>query len=143
VTAGFPLPDTDWPGAAGFWAGAAVDELRVTKCEAPACGRYVWYPQDTCPVCGGPVGWARVSGRATLFSWAVVEQVLLPQFAGLVPYITGLAALDEDPSVRLCTRIVDADAGDLRIDMPLEVTFGELCFDGVDGAVRAPFFRPA
>jgi uncharacterized OB-fold protein len=139
----FPLPDLTWPGTQGFWDGAAAGELRIPRCQRPACGAFVWYPADACKACGGAVAWTAVSGRATLFSWTVVHQVLLKQFAGDVPYVTALAAIDEDPSVRIATRIVDAAPDELRIDMPLHVTFRPLRFAGVAGEVVAPFFRPA
>src|SRR5262245_40199090 len=138
----FPLPDLTWPGTQAFWEGAAAGELRIPRCERPECAAFVWYPADACRVCGGAAAWTAVSGRATLFSWTVVHQALLKQFAGDVPYVTALAALDEDPSVRVPTRIVDATPAELRIGMPLRVTFRPLRFAGVDGEVVAPCFHP-
>jgi hypothetical protein len=54
-------------------------------------------------------------------------------------------AVDEDPAVRLATRLVDVDPSDpgLTIDQPVEVVFGPLTFPGVDGEVAAPFWRPS
>jgi hypothetical protein len=40
------------------------------------------------------------------------------------------------------SRIVDCPIDDLRCDMPLEVDFRPLRFDGVDGEVVVPLFRP-
>jgi uncharacterized OB-fold protein len=84
-----------------------------------------------------------MSGRGTLFSWVVVTHAFLPQFAGVVPFVPALVALDEDPSVRVPTRVVDTDPDSLEFDMPLEVTFRPISFTGVDGAVTAPLFVPA
>ncbi len=84
-----------------------------------------------------------MSGHATLFSWVVVTHPFLPQFADLVPFVPALVALDEDPGIRVPTRMVDCDAADLDFDMPVRVTFREISFTGVDGSVVAPLFVPA
>ena len=142
MTNPFPLPDTDWPVLAEYWAGAAAGELRIPRCAA--CGRYEWYPREKCTGCDGTdLPWTAVSGQATLFSWSEVSFPWVPQFADAVPFVSGLAALHEDPAIRLATFVVDAEAADLAIDMPLEVVFRPLEFAGVDGSVTVPLFRPA
>jgi hypothetical protein len=78
-----------------------------------------------------------------LFSWVVVTHPFLPAFADLVPFVTGLVALDDAPGVRLATRVVDAEPSALAFDQPLDVVVRPLTFAGVDGAVTAPMFRPA
>ena len=83
-----------------------------------------------------------MSGRATLFSWAVAIHPFLPQFAGDVPFVPALVALDEDPAVRVVTRIVDCEPEALSFDLPVEVVYRPLSFAGVDGSVVAPMFRP-
>ncbi len=84
-----------------------------------------------------------MSGRGTLFSWVVVTHAFLPQFADLVPFVPALVALEEDPAVRLATRVVDTDPETLDFDMPLQVTFRPITFAGVEGSVTAPMFVPA
>jgi uncharacterized OB-fold protein len=135
------LPDTDFAPTRGFWAAAARGELAVPRCAS--CRRYVWYPRDVCPGCGGrEMPWERVSGRGTLFSWARVERALFAPFAGKVPYVAALVALEEDPGVRIVTNIVDCQASDLAVDMPVRVVFRDLAFEGAERRVRAPFFAP-
>ncbi len=138
----FPLPDIDDPLTAPFFAGAARDELLIPRCDA--CARYVWYPSERCAICAGPLVWTSVSGRGTLFSWAVVERVFLPAFAEQVPYVTALIALEEDSSVRLCAYLVDVDAAALRAEVPCAVEFRDLQFPTVAGvSVRVPMFTVA
>jgi uncharacterized OB-fold protein len=138
----FPLPDTDWPPTREFWAAAARGVLAVPRCDA--CGRYVWYPDGTCRFCGAhEATWTRVSGRGRLFSWSVVRRAFIPQVADDVPYVAGLVTIDEDPAVRIVTRIVDCAPEALRIDMPVRVVFRPLRFAGVPGEVVAPLFVPA
>ena len=138
----FPLPDLTWEPTAPYWAGAAAGELRIPRCDR--CHHFNWYPHERCHSCGGTsFTWEAMSGRGTLFSWVVVTHAFLPQFAGVVPFVPALVALDEDPSVRVPTRVVDTDPDSLEFDMPLEVTFRPISFTGVDGAVTAPLFVPA
>lgn len=135
------LPDTDWDETREFWAAAARGELAIPRCTR--CDQRVWYPRATCPRCeSGDLRWEPVSGRGTLFSWAVVERALFKPFAEKAPYITGLVALEEDPSVRIVTNLVDCEPDDLRMDMPVRVVFADLEFPGSNSRVPAPFFTP-
>lgn len=135
----FPLPDVDDPLTAPYFVGAAQDELVIPRCET--CGGYVWYPQDACPRDGGSLVWSPVSGRATLFTWAVVRRGFLPAFTDRVPFVTALVVLDEDPAVRLCTYIVDTAPELLVADAAVEVTFRPLEFSTVPGkSVIVPMF---
>jgi uncharacterized OB-fold protein len=84
-----------------------------------------------------------MSGHGTLFSWVEVTHAFLPQFADLVPFVPALVALDEDPAIRIATRVVDTDPGTLDFEMPLQVTFRPITFTDVDGSVTAPLFAPA
>jgi len=138
----FPLPDVDWSPTREFWAGAARGQLLITRCDL--CGRYVWYPHPPCRHCGGTrLSWARVSGRGTLFSWCVLHHAWIPQFAERLPFVSGLVALEEDPAVRVVSRIVDCPIESLRCEMPLRVVFRSLRYPGVTGEVIAPLFVPA
>lgn len=138
----FPLPDTEWEPIREFWAGAAREELRIPKCDS--CGRACWYPREKCRYCQGTAfTWQTLSGRGTLFSWVVVTHPFLPQFVDLVPFAPALVALEEDPSVRLATRVVDCDLDAIEFEMPVAVTFRPISFAGVEGEVIAPLFVPA
>src|SRR5262245_674462 len=139
--ADFPLPDVDDPLTAPYFAGAARGELVIPWCDA--CAQFVWYPDESCPQCGGTLTWTRVSGRGTLFSWVVVERAFLPAFAEQVPFVSALVALDEDPAVRIVTYLVDAAPDSLHAEMPLVATFRPLSFPTVpDRAVVVPMFQP-
>jgi uncharacterized OB-fold protein len=135
----FPLPDVDDALTAPFFAAAARGALVITRCET--CGAYVWYPQEACPRDGGPLTWTAVSGRGTLFSWAVVRRAFLPAFEDRVPFVTALVALAEDPAVRLCTYVVGAAPDELVADAAVTVTFRPLEFTTVPGrSVVVPMF---
>jgi uncharacterized OB-fold protein len=136
------LPDVEWPPTREFWAAARRSELAIPRCAE--CGRYVWYPQETCLDCGGDeLPWQVVSGRGSLFSWALVERALFKPFREKVPYVAGLIALEEDPAVRIVSNVVDCDPQELTIDMPVRAVFRDLSFPGSDARVCVPQFVPA
>ena len=138
----FPLPDLAWEPTAEFWAGAARQELRIPRCDT--CARLYWYPEDACRYCRGTTfTWDAMSGGGRLFSWVVVTHPFLPQFADLTPFVPALVALDEDPAVRIPTRMVDCEPEALDFEMPVRVVFRPLSFTEVDGTVVAPLFVPA
>jgi uncharacterized protein len=140
--ADFPLPDIDDPVTAPFFAAAARRELVIPQCTD--CLRYVWYPAERCPACGGEPAWSRVSGRGSLFSWAVVRRPFLPAFAEQVPFVTALIALEEDPFVRVPSYVVDADEATLTADAAVVVDFRPLVFPTVpDHSVVVPMFTLA
>jgi uncharacterized protein len=54
----------------------------------------------------------------------------------MVPYVVAVVTLDEGP--RVLTNIVDVAPEDVKIDMPLQVTFAE-----AEGSTTPlPLFRP-
>lgn len=139
--ADFPLPDVADESVGEFFVGAARGELCIPRCVE--CERWCWYPESVCPACGGRLEWTATSGRATLFSWAVVWRAFLPAFADIVPFVTALVALEEDPAVRIVTMIIDVSPDALRADMPVEAVFHPLRFPTVpDREVIVPMFRP-
>jgi uncharacterized protein len=141
--ADFPLPDLTDERTAEYFAGAARGELVLPRCDS--CNRFVWYPEEECPHCGGrSFTWTRVSGRGLVFTWTVVRRAFLPAFEEMVPFVTALVALEEDPAVRIVTYIVDCEPDALAADLPVEVVFRPLRFPTVpDRSVPVPMFAPA
>ena len=72
-----------------------------------------------------------MSGRGTIYSYAVPHPPLLPQFSDLAPYNVILVSLDEDPTIRLIGNLVNraddpinaVDPGSIELDHPVEVVF--------------------
>ena len=136
----FPLPDVSDELVAGYFVAAAREELSIPRCVK--CARWCWYPEAACPACGGRLEWTATAGRGTLFTWAVVERAFLPAFAEMVPFVTALVTLEEDPAVRVVTILVDCDPAELVVDQPMIVTFRPLRFPTVpDREVIVPMFR--
>ena len=141
--ADFPLPDLADERTAEYFAGAARGELVLPRCDS--CKRFVWYPEDECPHCGArSFTWTRVSGRGRVFTWTVVRRAFLPAFEEMVPFVTALVSLEEDPAVRIVSYIVDCEPDALAADLPVEAVFRPLQFPTVpDRSVAVPMFVPA
>ncbi len=119
-----------------FWEATRRGELRVQRCGD--CGRMWWTPQLACPEClSERYEWARVSGRATLYSWSVVHRPADPvAFADEIPYVVAIVQLEEGP--HMLTNVVGCEPGELRARMPLEVAFEPLTDE-----ITLYKFRPA
>jgi uncharacterized OB-fold protein len=116
-----PVPEPD-EASASYWEGAASGQLLVTRCVP---NHHLFHPPDVaCPVCGSDeLESIAVSGRGSVYSFAVVRQAFDPAYLDDVPYVVALVALDEDPSVRILTNIVETRIDDVVIGMPVEATF--------------------
>jgi uncharacterized OB-fold protein len=123
------LPIVD-PEAAPFWEGARRGELCVPAC--PETGRLFFPPRARSPYAPrrAPL-WVAVSGRGSIWSFAVPHPPLLPPFDALAPYPVVVVALAEDPRVRLVGNLVacpggainEVPAATLSIGAPVGVVF--------------------
>lgn len=116
-----------------FWTSGADGTLRFLRCTT--CGYFVHPPSPICPHCLTKTLLPQpVSGRATVASFTVNHQPWMPTFDG--PYVIALVEIDEQPSVRLMSNIVECDPDDVHIGMAVEVTFEH------SDDVWLPLFRP-
>ena len=106
-----------------FWEAARRHELLMPRCTT--CDYIFFYPRSECPRClSTHLEWVKVSGRARLHSFTVVQQPANAAFRGDVPYVYAVVQLDEGP--RLVSNIVQCDIEALRVDMPLEAVFDDV-----------------
>lgn len=125
---------TPTPEAAHYWQGARGGKLLLQRCGH--CANAYFPPRPFCANCGSrDVEVFEASGRATLYSYAIQHRAI-PGFAA--PYAIAVVTLAEGP--RMMTNIVDCPQTpeDLRLDMPLEVTFRD-----ISETVSLPVFRPS
>src|SRR5262245_44081409 len=107
----FPLPELDFANEA-FWTGGATGELRIYRCRA--CGLWRHPPGPVCRRClSTDVGPETVAGTATVVTFTVNRQPWLPGVA--VPYILAIVELDEQPGLRVVTRLVDVEPDAVHI----------------------------
>lgn len=126
---------TDWNRP--FWQGGEVGELRFWRCQD--CGYYLHPPQPLCPQCHSKaLAVEAVSGRATLATYSINHQPWMP--GPELPYVVAIVEIDEQPSVRLTTNLVDCAHEAIRIGMPVEVRFEHHADPA--GDVWLPLFAP-
>jgi uncharacterized OB-fold protein len=129
-----PRPEPD-ESSAPFWDGAAVGRLVLQRCAS--CTRYQYPPDVVCVHCQSPdIEFTTMSGRGTLYSYAIVDRAFHAGFVEALPYVVALVELDEQAGLKLLTNIVEAEPSTLQIGMPLEVVFE------ARGDVVIPQFRP-
>jgi len=103
---------------AEFYAHLAGGELRLQRCDA--CARWRHPPRVLCSACGSDRWtWQRVSGRASVFTWTVTHQALVPPFADDLPYAVVVVELEEGP--RLVTAVRGIAPGALHLGTPVQL----------------------
>ena len=133
------LPPID-PEAAPFWEAARRGELWVQQCTET--GRLIFPPRSSSPWAPrSDPRWVRVSGRGTLWSFAVPHPPLLPPFSLLAPYNVIVVALEEDPTIRLVGNLVDHADGPINGPEPGAIEIGarvRVVFQPVSEAFHLP-----
>ena len=125
-----PLPATHEPADAAFWQATLRAELVVQQCTG--CGHHRFPPRPMCPVCQSTaLQWRTMSGRGTIWSFAVPRPPLLPAFEALLPYVTAVVELEEDPLLRVTGALLDPHTGSMQgvsaesvaIGAPVQIAF--------------------
>lgn len=116
-----------------FWEATHRHELRLQRCQD--CGK-VWAPNGpVCPYCFSThYAWDRLSGKGKVASWVVFHKLYHPSFAQDVPYNVAFIELAEGP--RIIANVVGIPNKDIRIGMPVEVTF-----DDINEQISIPRFK--
>ncbi|MFE5705192.1 acyl dehydratase [Rhodococcus sp. ACS1] len=102
-----------------FWQAAKQRRLVAPKCSD--CGTFRLPPTPFCPECQSTsMDWVDLSGRATVYSFAVVHKFPGQPNLTLVPAVV---ELPDAPGTRLVTNIVDIAPEKVQIGMSLTVDF--------------------
>jgi hypothetical protein len=133
VTKPVPVPDAI---TAPFWEAANQGVLAIQHCAA--CERYIHPPAAVCPDCQNPdVAFREVSGRARVHTHTVVRDNVTQGFAEDEPYVIGIIELVEQERLVLVANVVGVAPEEVRIGMPLRVTFERLTDE-----IALPQFEP-
>ena len=124
-----PLPD---PETAFFWEATARGVLEILRCQK--CGTWIHYPKPACWNCSASdLQPEPVSGRGTVYSYTVTHQDV-PGYTA--PFAVVIVELEEQKGLRMVSNVVDVPPEDVRIGMPVEVTFEKVADD-----VTLPMFK--
>ncbi len=116
----------------GYWLAAAEGRLAIQQC--CSCTRFHHPPRPMCPDCHSvDLQWTDVAGTGTVYSYALLHHPQHPAFSYPVPAVL----VDLDEGVRVLSNLVDIAPGEIRIGLPVEVTFERSLEDGA-----VPLFRP-
>jgi len=86
------------------------------------CGEWLHPPGPVCPGClSRDLAPRQVSGFATVETYTINHQAWLAGPA--MPYVIAIVSLDDCPSVRLTTNLIDCDPADVRIGDRVRVVF--------------------
>lgn len=114
------------------WQGCREGKLLVQRCNN--CGSCIFIPQPRCTQCqSGALAWVQSTGRGTVYSFTVVHRPPKPQFE--VPYVVAIIELEE--GWHMLSNIVDCPVDEVRVDMPVQVTFREM-----NEEITLPYFEP-
>jgi uncharacterized OB-fold protein len=107
-------------GADPFFDAAREGKLLIQRCAD--CGDYQFYPRQVCVHCDSAnVDWAEASGRGTVHTFTVIHQQGMPGWRDEVPYVA--AVIDLEEGARMTSVVVECPPSDVRVGMPVEVTF--------------------
>jgi uncharacterized OB-fold protein len=116
-----------------YWEAAADGKLVAQRCGD--CGVLRHPPRPMCPHCQSlAIGIVPLSGRGTLYSYAVLHHPQNPAFD--YPVLAALVDLDE--GIRVLSELTDIEPADIRIGMPLTAGFAATA-----GDMAVPVFRTA
>lgn len=126
-----PLPKS-FPISEGYWEGCRNRQLVFQQCKD--CGTYRHYPRPMCPNCYSMhFHWSPVRGRGKIYSVTVTHHSAHPGFKDL-PFAVVIVEMEE--GLRVVGDLVNARPDEIRIGMPVEVTFDDVTED-----VTLPRFR--
>ncbi|MCL0102018.1 OB-fold domain-containing protein [Dehalococcoidia bacterium] len=122
-----PIPDEL---SEPFWKAARASSLVIQRCQH--CRYYSHPPENVCPNCRSleqSFEFEPVSGRGEIKSWIVMRDAFLPGFVDELPFVIAVVELNEQPGLRMITRIMDGADASIEIGMPVRVVFEEVTRD--------------
>lgn len=105
-----PAPD---PPSEPYWEHLSQGELAIQRCQS--CREWQFPAIEFCRHCRGALGYEKLSGEGTIYSFLVQHHRVAPGFDALRPYVIALVTPEEAAHVRLVARIVDVDPEEIQI----------------------------
>ena len=114
---------------------AAGEEGRLLLACCNVCGELRLPTSPACPAClGEGFSWQEVSGRGTVYTFAVMHQRYHPAWEPDLPYTIAVIELDDGP--RMPANIIGVENDSIAVGMPVEVVWER------EGEAPVPRFRP-
>jgi uncharacterized OB-fold protein len=120
------------PESKFFWDAADREEFLGQKCSD--CGRFRFPPRPMCPHCHSlKREEVKLSGYGKVHAWTLPRHPA--PFGFSEPPIVAVIELDE--GIRFVSNLVGIALDQVKMDMPVEVTF-----EDTQGGHKVPVFRP-
>jgi uncharacterized protein len=131
LPAGLPVPAAAVDGLdTEYWEAAKRHELVVQRCNA--CQGFQWGPEWLCYQCHSfDLGWQRVSGRGTIYSWERIWHPVHPALKEACPYLVVLVELQDAGNVRMVGNLLGSGEQQVNIGAEVEAVFEDHEDDGV------------
>ena len=114
-----PLPMLE-PGNTAFWTGGADGQLLISRCGS--CRRWLQPPVPVCRFClSTEVAPESSVGRGEVLTFTINRQQWLPSLPP--PYVIAVVGLDDDPELRVTTRLIGVEPSEVAIGMRVSVHF--------------------
>ena len=72
------------------------------------------------------MGWREVSGKGAVFTYTIGHHAVHSSLKGHKPYNVAVVLLDDADDVRLVSNVVDVEAQDMKIGMPVSIFWDEI-----------------
>ena len=113
-----------------YWEAAKRHELVVQRCNS--CKGYQWGPEWLCYQCHSfDLGWEKVSGKGTIYSWERIWHPVHPALKEACPYIVVLVELPDAGNVRMVGNLLGDAMQQVVIGSAVEAVFEDHTEDGV------------
>jgi len=107
----------------GYWESCARRVLSIQQCAK--CQTFRHLPTPTCPKCQSfDYQYTPVSGQGTVYSYTIPHHPVHPALRERGAYNVIVVKLDDAP-IKMVSNLVGVADEDIRIDMPVEVTWDE------------------
>lgn len=125
---GMPLPATDEPNTREWWQHCKRHELVVQRCTN--CGTFHHTPIPVCYNCQSfDYEWHKVSGKGVVYSYTICYHPAHSAIRERVPYNIVQVELPDAGNVRMTGNLIDCPSEDIRIGMPVKVTWEDITDD--------------
>lgn len=125
---GLPLPNTTEYETKEWWEHCKRHELVIQRCTD--CGTFRHTPTIVCYNCQSfNYEWHKVSGKGVVYSYTICHHPAHPAVRERVPYNVVLVELPDAGGVRMIGNLVDCPNEEIRIGMPVEVTWEDITDD--------------
>ena len=119
-----PIPDDS---DKAFWDACNEERLVIQHCTA--CDRLQHPPENACAQCGSRdhLGWKEMSGRGTIYSYAVMHDTNVPLLFSDQPFnVAVISLLDDsgnDSGIKLLSHLPGTPVDQVPMDAPVQVVF--------------------